>query len=81
MMMMLGHVALIVIEIAIFELYADVIWEFMYLWLAYYSFMTCTRPVVYFYSLILFVACGMGAMNILTIMAMKSILATLGFPL
>ena len=80
-MMMLGHIALIVVEIAIFEMLASAIWELMYLWLAYYSFMTMTSVITYFYSLILFVACGMNLMNILEIMSLGSVLATLGFPL
>ena len=79
--MMLGHVALIVVEIAIFELIASAIWELMYLWLAYYSFMTMISAVTYLYIAILFVACGMNAMNIFTIMGLQSVLATLGFPL
>ena len=69
-LMMLGHIALIVVEITIFELIASAIWELMYLWLAYYSFMTMISAVTYLYIAILFVACGMNAMNIFTIMGL-----------
>ena len=71
---------MVVIEIAIFtDMYGSVIWECMYLWLAYYSFMTCTRILVYFYSLILFIACGMNAMNVFIFIKAAQILPTLGF--
>ena len=79
-LMMLGHIALIVVEIIVFEMIASAIWEFMYLWLAYYSFMTMTSIITYFYSIILFVACGMNAMNIFEIMGLGTVAATLGFP-
>ena len=80
-LLMLGHVALIVVEIAFFKMISAAIWEVMYLWLAYYSFMTMTSIITYFYSVLLIVACGMNAMNIFAIMGLGSVVATLGFPL
>ena len=61
-MLMLGHIGILVAQIVVFEPSANIVWEFMYLWLAYYSFMTCNRIVCYLYAIIMFIACGMRAM-------------------
>ena len=68
MMLILGHITSLVVQMTIFDPNANIVWECMYLWLAYYAFMTCNRIICYLYSLIMFVACGMRAMQVITVM-------------
>ena len=69
-LMMLGHIALTLYLVMIKDgALADAIFEVMYLWLAYYCFMTMMRVLLYLYSAVLMVAMVMCALGILGVMA------------
>ena len=81
-LMMIGHIALTLYLVMIKDgALADAIFEVMYLWLAYYCFMTMMRVLLYLYSAVLMVAMVMCALGILGVMASGDVIVTLVFPL